>query len=165
MKNKREIASPQNRTETGPTENNRKRKPTPRQAALLKDLTKGMSVADAARKAGYSETVPRQSGHQALKQMAHSMPEVMERQGLTDDALIDKYLRPALSAKETEFAKFEGKITDSVDVIAWSPRLTALDLAFRLKGSNAPTKAEADVNVDDVRVSIVRIGLDDLSQH
>ena len=63
MKNKREIASPQNRTGTGPEKNNRKHKPTARQAALLKNLTKGMSVTDAARNAGYSDHLPGQSGH------------------------------------------------------------------------------------------------------
>jgi hypothetical protein len=136
------------------------KKPTARQAALLKNLTKGMSVADAARKAGYSDHLPNQSGHQALKQMAHSMPEVMERHGLTNDVLIDKYLLPALSAEETEFAKFEGKITDSVSVVAWGPRLTAFDLACKLKGSYAPTKAQADVNIREVSVQFVNVGLD-----
>ena len=89
------------------------------------------------------------------------MPETMEKAGLTNKGLIEKYLKPALQAEETEFAKFEGKITDSQNVVAWGPRLTALDLAFKLKGSYAPAKTTADVNVNDVRVSIVRIGIDD----
>ena len=131
------------------------RKFTQRQLALLRNLTKGMSVADAARKAGYSDLHPNQSGYQALQVIAKGMPEVMEKHGLTDDALIDKYLHPALEAEETEFAKFEGKITDEVNVVAWGPRLTALDLAFRLKGSYAPNKTQSELTGNPIQVMVI----------
>lgn len=106
-----------------------------------------MSVSEAAVKAGYTDQAPRQAGHQALEQIRAKMPELLDSKGLTDDALIDKYLRPGLEAQETEFAKFEGKITDSRDVIAWGPRRDFLDMTFKLKGSYAPTKNEGPANL------------------
>lgn len=115
-----------------------KQKLTPQQKLLVKGLVKGLSITDAALAAGYSEKYPGQVGSQALEAIRLKMPEVLERHGLTDDSLVENYLKPALEAQETEFAKFEGRITDQRDVVAWGPRLTALDIAFNLKGSYAP---------------------------
>jgi hypothetical protein len=119
-----------------------KRTLTAKEAAFVKYLTKGKTQADAARLAGYSEKAPRQAGYQALRHIREKMPQLLDKAGLTDEAVIDKYLRPALEAEETEFAKFEGKITDRVNVVAWGPRLTALDMLYKLKGSYAPTEVE-----------------------
>lgn len=116
----------------------RKKRLTIREGLLLKELARGATLAEAAKKAGYSPNNLKQSGFQALQRVKEKMPEVLERKGLTDDSIVDKYLLPALEAQETEFAKFEGKITDSIDVIAWGPRLQALDMLFNLKGSYAP---------------------------
>jgi len=115
---------------------------TPRQKKLAENLLKGKSRKEAAIRAGYSAKNPRQSAHQALEAIRLKMPQLMDKVGLTDTKLLTKYLQPALEAKETEFAKFEGKITDSVDVIAWGPRLTALDIAFKLKGAYAPVEQQ-----------------------
>lgn len=111
---------------------------TPQQVAFIRNIVKGMTITDAALKAGYSDKNPAQSGHQALRQIKEKMPNVLDRHGLTDDALIKKYLIPALEANETEFAKFQGQIMDSRDVVAWDARLRALDMTFSLKGSYAP---------------------------
>jgi phage terminase small subunit len=115
---------------------------TNQQRELVKNLTKGMTISDAALKAGYSELWPRQAGHQALEAIRNKMPEVLEKAGLTDEALIDKYLRPALEAEETKFFQKDGQVTDQRNVWAWGPRLTALDMAFNLKGSYAAKKPE-----------------------
>jgi phage terminase small subunit len=127
---------------------------TPQQRNLLKGLAKGMSITDAARAAGYSDKYAGQVGSQALESIRRRMPELLDKHGLTDDALVENYLKPALEAMETEFAKFEGKITDSIDVIAWSPRLTALDMAFNLRGSYAQKE---DLNVNGPIVIINHI--------
>lgn len=118
------------------------KKLTPKQVAFVKNFVKGMSITDAALAAGYSEKNPGQSGYQVLEQVRMKAPELLERHGLSEDKLIEKYLKPALEAEQTEFAKFEGKITDSVDVVAWTPRLAALDMAFNLHGSYAAKKVE-----------------------
>jgi phage terminase small subunit len=110
---------------------------TIREAKFFKELASGKTLGDAAIAAGYSPKHARQSGFQALEVIKSKMPDIMEKKGLTGEALIDKYLLPALSAEETEFAKFEGKITDQQNVVAWGPRLTALDMAFNLRGDYA----------------------------
>lgn len=119
----------------------KKPKLTPQQRALVKNLTKGMSITDAAIKSGYSDSsrqTAAQCGSQALENIRLKMPEVLEKHGLTDDSLVEDYLLPLMRAEETEFAKYEGKITDERNVIAWSHRATGLDMAFNLKGSYAP---------------------------
>jgi hypothetical protein len=128
---------------------------TARQRALIKNLTKGMSVSEAALKAGYTDKAPNQAGHQALEQVRAKMPELLDAKGLTDDALIDKYLRPGLEATETEFAKYEGKITDSCDVVAWGPRKEFLDMTFRLKGSYAPVRQAVSAENGPLAVQII----------
>jgi len=99
-------------------------------------------VTQSALAAGYSDKHPGQSGWQALESIRHKMPEVLDEHGLTDCALIEKHLLPALEAQETKFVQRGGKITDQMNVVAWSARLRALDLVFRLKGSYAPTKPD-----------------------
>jgi hypothetical protein len=59
----------------------------------------------------------------------------MDEMGLTDHLLIEKYLVPLLDAEETKFFN-EGK--KRINVPALGIRHTALDTAFRLRGSYAP---------------------------
>jgi len=138
-----------------------KPKLTPQQRALVKNLVKGMSITDAAREAGYADNgYVGQMGSQALEAIRLKMPEVLEKAGLTDEALVENYLKPALEAEETEFAKFEGRITDERNVVAWGPRLTALDLAFNLKGSYAPKQDLLQKTAIAVKVTVEHIGRD-----
>lgn len=139
---------------------NGKSKLTPQQHALVKNLIKGMSITDAALKAGYSENSPAQSGSQALENIRLKMPEVLEKAGLTDELLIENYLKPALQATETKFAQFEGQFTDEREVLAWNPRLTALDMAFNLKGSYAPKPEAFQKTAIAVKVTVEHIGRD-----
>jgi hypothetical protein len=75
------------------------------------------------------------SAHQALKQIQRKVPQIMDEMGLTDHLLIEKYLVPLLDAEETKFFN-EGK--KRINVPALGIRHTALDTAFRLRGSYAP---------------------------
>ena len=100
---------------------------------------KGKTVGEAARDAGYSDKNPDQSGYQALKIAKKKVPELMDIYGLSPAALIEKYLAPALEATETKFFQKDGKITDEADVVAWGPRIQALDIAFNLGGSYPQT--------------------------
>ena len=119
---------------------------------MLKGLAKGLTITDAAKAAGYSDKYAGQVGSQALENIRIKMPAVLDKYGLTDDALVEKYLKPALEANETKFAQKDGIFTDERDVVAWGPRLTALDLAFNLKGSYAP-KETSQTNVQVVVMS------------
>jgi len=110
---------------------------TNKERALLRGLVQGSSLTQAAIDAGYSGKHPGQSGWQALQNVRLKMPELLDRHGLTDYALIEKHLKPLLHATETKFFQHKGKVTDSRTVPDNAVRLDALDMAFRLKGSYA----------------------------
>ena len=112
-----------------------KRELTPRQHAFVKNLAKGASQKDAFIAAGYKAKHPDQGAHQALKQIQDKVPQIMNEMGLTDHLLIEKYLVPLLDAEETKFFN-EGK--KRINVPALGIRHTALDTAFKLRGSYAP---------------------------
>jgi hypothetical protein len=109
----------------------------PRQVALVKNLVDGMTITEAARRAGYSKKCPGQSGYQALQNLKMKMPELLDRLGLSDVALIEKHLKPLLSARTTKFFQHGGKVTGKRIVADNDARLRALDMALRLRGSFA----------------------------
>jgi hypothetical protein len=111
---------------------------TPQQRALVRNMVKGMTITDAARAAGYADNgYVGQIGSQALENIKLKMPEVLEKHGLTDDVLIENYLKPLMNAEETKFFQFQGSVVSQENVIAWGPRKEGLDMAFKLKGSYA----------------------------
>jgi hypothetical protein len=122
--------------------NRESKRPTPRQLALLKNLSMGCSITDAARKAGYSKKWPGQAGFQALQSLKVKMPELLNGLGLNDAMLIEKHLKPLLRAQTTKFFQHQGKVRDKRVVAANEVRLQALDMAFRLRGSYAPKGAQ-----------------------
>lgn len=116
----------------------RKRALTKRQRKFFELLCTGMPATQAARNAGYSGATPAQSAYQATKGIRARVEEALAENGLTPEGLITKYLVPAMLATDIEFAKFEGEITDSEEVIAWDTRLRAIELAARFGGYLAP---------------------------
>jgi phage terminase small subunit len=128
---------------------------TPQQHNLLKNLVKGMNLTQAAIAAGYSEKNAPVLANQALKRLRKKMPQLLDRRGLTDDALIKKYLKPALEATSTRrvthiYQEVEGKTEEIVEEQQepnWDARLRALDMTFKLKGSYAPTNVEHTGNI------------------
>jgi hypothetical protein len=128
----------------------KKKKKSPRltnqQRKLVKNLAQGMDTATAGIRAGYSPNNIGQSVHQAMEGIRAKMADVLDRHGLTDDILIEKYLRPLLGAHITKLFAHEGQIRDSRLLRDNTTRLNALDLAFKLKGSYAPkTEEEAHI--------------------
>lgn len=126
-----------------------------RERALLKNLSKGMSITDAALQSGYSKKYAGQCGSQAIENIRIKAPQLLAKHGLDDDTLIEKYLKPALEANETEFAKFEGKITDSREVIAWGPRLQALDMTAKIRGLYVQPAEQSTINLRDVTFNVI----------
>lgn len=117
----------------------RKNKPlNPRQQKFVKTLAKGASLTDAAIEAGYSSRNPGQSGFQALRQIRGRVPDLLEKHGLGEEMLIEKYLKPLLEAEETVFFQKDGKVRQRVNVAALGIRHSALRTAFELHGSYAP---------------------------
>ena len=113
----------------------KRNKATPRQMKLIEERAKGKSYSEAAIAAGYSEKNARQSGYQAMQQLRGRVPDLLDRHGLSEEVLIDKYLRPLLEAEETKFFN-EGK--KRINVAALGIRLGALRELFLLHGSYAP---------------------------
>ena len=136
----------------------KKKQLTPRQVALTKNLLSGTTVTEAARRAGYSEKNLPQSGHQALKAIRLRMPELMDDAGLTEKALIEKYLVPLLSANNTKHFPHKGKVTDKRTVPDNDTRLRALETALELRGSysSAPQEDAAQTGVKVIVVDIPR---------
>lgn len=147
------------------------KKVTPKQAKLVEAIVGGATQKDAAIAAGYSDKNPDQSAYQALRQIGRRMPELMDRLGLTEEALIEKNLVPLLEARETRFFAYRKQISktpratkknptpapivetvqviDSREVVALGIRTAALDIAFRLRGSYAPKQIDFDPDASD----------------
>src|SRR6266481_3626147 len=110
----------------------KKNRLTPQRAKLIKIMAKGKSVGEAAKLAGYSCT---QAASNAVRNIRSKMSEVLDRNGLTDEALISKYLKPLMTAEETLFFQHQGIVLDKRRVAALGIRSGALDMALKLKGS------------------------------
>jgi hypothetical protein len=83
------------------------------------------------------------------------VPELLERHGLGEEVLIEKYLKPLLEAQETKFFN-EGKTRINVEALAI--RHASLRTAFELHGSYAPRdpKEAEQFGVRVIRVDIPR---------
>jgi hypothetical protein len=150
----------------------KKRKPTPRQQQFVKGIAKGKTLTQAALDAGYSPNHPAESGYQALNALRGRMPALLEKHGIGEDTLIQKYLVPLLDAHETKFfpqgitmqveAKnkkgFVDKLVYTVNVEALGIRHAALRTAFELHGSYAPRdpKEAAQYGVKIIKIDIPR---------
>jgi hypothetical protein len=132
----------------------KRKKLTTKERGLVRGLSSGKSLSRAAVDAGYSRKNPGQSGWQALHNIQRKMSEILDSQGLTDEVLIEKHLKPLLKATETKFFQAEGRVTDTRRVPALHTRRKALDMAFRLKGKY-PTLSEVGTTENFVRVIVV----------
>jgi hypothetical protein len=134
------------------TKANSRAKLTVKQARLLKALPGSKTVAEAGQKAGYA---CRQSAHEAFKGIAEQAPEVLERLGLTTEHVLDKCLRPLLSATETKFFANQGVVMQREEVEALDIRLRAIDVWAKLAGAYSVQKLNVSgrLNVDVTHVS------------
>ena len=112
-----------------------------RERKFIKGLIAGKTPTQAMRDAGYKESTSMFMSGKKVKDLQPVIRDLMEKRGLTDDLLLKK-LEEELNAEETKFFQHEGIVCDERNVIAHGPRLDALDKAFKLKGSYAPTKGE-----------------------
>jgi hypothetical protein len=125
---------------------------TVKQARLLKALPTSKTVAEAGEKAGYA---CRQSAHQAFRDITEKTPEVLERLGLTSEYVVDKCLRPLLTATETKFFQNQGVVMQREEVEALDIRLRAIDVWAKLAGAYSVQKLNLSgrLNVDVTHVS------------
>jgi hypothetical protein len=129
---------------------------TNKERALVRALLGGSGLTQAALDAGYSSKNPGQSGWQALQNIHLKLPELLDRHGLSDEALIEKHLNPLLNATEIKYFQYNGEVTDSRRVPDHATRLKALDMAFRLKGSYSVPIVE-DTKPKTVQVIVVDV--------
>ena len=135
----------------------KKRRPTDKQKKLVALLAAGAPRQTAAELAGYSPKNASQSVSQALRSLNLSFPELMDKHGLTDVSLINSHLKPLLRAKRTKHWAHDGRVKDSRTYADNDTRLSALELAFRLKGSFAPLKTQTEnKSVEVIVVDIPR---------
>jgi hypothetical protein len=140
---------------------------TIRQKKLLQELPTAKTITEAAIKAGYGPKNAGQLGSQALQRMRGRVPDLMERVGLSEEFLIEKHLKPLLSATETKFVREEERVrvgskTEVRSVVNKyvladnAARLNALDKAFLLHGSYASRdpKEAAHFGVKVINVNI-----------
>jgi hypothetical protein len=129
----------------------KKAKLTPKQAKFAKGIAEGKTQTDAALDAGYSPLNPDRSGYQAMEALRKRMPDLCDELGLTDRAIIEKYVVPLLEAKETKFFAFRKEtkrgvtqVIDEREVEALGIRATALNILCNIKGIYAPRQVEFD---------------------
>jgi len=72
-------------------------------------------------------------GHGILRSLNLSMPELLDAEGLTDQAMA-KPLQDGLAADRSVFATWEGKFTDEKIIPDHPTRLKAAELIGRMKG-------------------------------
>ena len=104
----------------------------PRLAKVLRSMGRGDTLTKASKKAGYSCV---QAASNAIRRAKEKMSDVLDRHGLTDDALVKDYLRPLMKANEVQFFQHQGIVLDKRVVPALGIRSGALDMALKLKGS------------------------------
>ena len=134
-----------------------KKRLTARERRLFKALAEGKNQTEAAIEAGYSTKHPRQSAHQAVKNIENKAPDLFARHGLDDDSFIDKHILPALNAEETKFFAHEGIVTDQRNVIAWGPRIQMNGLVARMKGMVIENREAAETKIG-IQVILVPSG-------
>jgi hypothetical protein len=107
--------------------------------------------------AGYSPSCAGKCATLAIREARESFPEILARMGLTDEALVERYLLPLMNAEETKFFQKDGKITETADVVAWGPRREGLDMAFKLRGAYDEGKKSDAAGPSTVTIEVVDI--------
>jgi hypothetical protein len=103
-------------------------------------MAAGRTLTQASKDAGYS--CP-QAASNAIRRAKETIPDIMDRNGLTDDSLVKDCFKPLLKANKTVFFQNGGVVKDKRVVPALDVRLSALDMAFRLK-NKYPNKVEVE---------------------
>lgn len=121
------------------------RKADRKRAVLVEKVDAGMTFAEAAIAAGYSDKNPAQSAYQALKPIRPVVLNIIKDAGFPIEDIFKKHLLPKLEAKYTECFAHQGLVMDRVDhEDTHLQTKVALEIA-RMTGCYAPEKVEVDV--------------------
>jgi phage terminase small subunit len=108
---------------------------TIRQRKLIEELPRSKSVTEAARRAGYSAKHAGQAGHLALQRIAEKAPELLDDIETSLRELIEKNIKPGLTATKTIRIKYRGKVTTEFVEPDWATQLEMLKLCLRIHGA------------------------------
>jgi len=99
--------------------------------------------------------MPEQSGYQALKQISSSDAgaAMLDRYGLTEKVLIEKYLLPLLNARVTKHFVVGGKLVART-MKDNSTCLQAVDRTFRIRGDYTDVKEAVQVPIRSVVINM-----------
>jgi hypothetical protein len=148
------------------TKRQKHRRPSAKQRALLAGIASGLTVTEAARRAGYAPSTSRGKVYEMLAKSAPFRAHVakaLERAGISDAKLFER-LSEGLDATERKGFQRTKSIkvgTDKTgkpiavpvnvyeveDLVAWGERLHYVDVALRLKGylgHEAPEEPEPE---------------------
>ena len=129
----------------------------PKQRRFAQLIAAGVPQQQAAVAAGYSTKNPSQSANQVLTAISNRFPDLLDKHGLTDARLIEDHLKPLLKAKRKKHFAHQGRVRSSRSYVDNDTRLAALDMTFRLKGSYAPVKTEAETkHIDRIIIDLPR---------
>jgi phage terminase small subunit len=118
---------------------------TLRQRRFVEELSRCKSLAEAARRAGYSPKFAGQAGYLTLQRIGQKAPELLENIEITFEELIEKSIKPGLEATKTTLIKYRGKITAEFVQPDWGAQLAMVKLCLRLH-SAYPAKTEKPKN-------------------
>jgi hypothetical protein len=134
------------------TERARPKRLTRRERTLFAGVASGLTITEAAVRAGYTTKCPAQAGSQALKNIAAKLPDLFERHGLSDDDFVEKHLLPTMNATEVRVLLHRGKIRYSKPLIAWGPRVQMISLIVKMKGT---VKEEQENSAPSFKVVVI----------
>jgi len=103
-----------------------------------------LNKTNSAKAAGYKcngDDSFRNVGCQNFTKCSDKIEKWLDENGLSENALKLKLLS-LIEAKETKFFAFQGEVKEQIEVEAIETQRKALDMAFKVKGMNAPTKHE-----------------------
>lgn len=114
-----------------------RRRLSPKQRNLVRELSKWKHLGKAAIAAGYSPKFATSAANQAIKAIQKTAPELLAKHGLDDDSLIKDHLIPLLQAEKVSYFPYTRKgkrlLLTRVNKDN-SIRATALDTAFKVRG-------------------------------
>jgi hypothetical protein len=106
-------------------------KPRPRK--YLEGILSGKTKKSAALAAGYSESTARNAAAVIERPLVRLALQEIVREVIPPEKIVQR-LAEGLDAMDTVFARYKGKITDQLAVIAWDTRLHYIELAAKMAG-------------------------------
>jgi hypothetical protein len=126
----------------------------PKRRRFVAGLIDGKSMRKAAIDAGYTQSMANDAGRKIMPGAQDEFRDLLGR-SIPDDVLIQR-ISEGLDAKESKIAQYEGKFTDTKNLVAWGERRRYAELIAKLRGylverveigSSEDTPVNVDLNI------------------